>query len=105
MISTVSGANCRKTAPNKFYLLRSLRCRSSSRARPLRAEDALRPLASGPALAGSGRRSGHIFACDEDATSKNVKVKPTLPAMPMRGQKVEEALCAVELAACYFGED
>jgi len=47
-------------------------------ARPLRAKDALRPPACGPALAGSGRRFGHIFACDEDATSKNVKVKPTL---------------------------
>ncbi len=47
-------------------------------ARPLRAKDALRPPACGPALAGSGRRFGHIFACDEDATSKNVKVKPAL---------------------------
>jgi hypothetical protein len=55
-----------------------------SRARPLRAKDALRPPASGPALAGSGRRSGHIFACDEDATSKNVKVKPALCDMTMK---------------------
>jgi transposase InsO family protein len=46
-------------------------------ARPLRAKDALRPPACGPALAGSGRRSGHILACGEDATSQNVKVKPT----------------------------
>jgi len=52
-----------------------------SRARPLRAKDALRPPACGPALAGWGRRSGHIFACDEDATSKNVKVKPALSAI------------------------
>jgi hypothetical protein len=72
------------TAANKFYLLRSLRCRSSSRARPLRAKDALHPPANGPALAGSGRRFGHIFACDEDATSKNVKVKPTLYAICRR---------------------
>ena len=76
-----------------------------SRARPLRAEDALRPPACGPALAGSGRRFGHILTCGEDATSQNVKVKPALPAMPMRGQKIEEILCAVELAACYLGED
>jgi len=33
------------------------------------------------------------------------QVNPTLPAMPMRGQKIEEILCAVELAACYLGED
>jgi len=66
------------TSENKFYLLRSLRCSSSSRARPLRAEDALRPPACGPALAGSGRRCGHILACAEDATSQNVKVKPAL---------------------------
>ena len=47
-------------------------------AQPLRAEEALRPPACGPALAGSGRRFGHILACGEDATSQNVKVKPAL---------------------------
>ena len=52
-----------------------------SRARPLRAKDALRPPACGPALAGSGRRSGHILACGEDASSQNVKVKPALADM------------------------
>ena len=52
-----------------------------SRARPLRAKDALRPPACGPALAGSGRRYGHILACGEDATSQNVKVKPALNEM------------------------
>jgi hypothetical protein len=31
-------------------------------------------------LAGSGRRSGHIFACAEDATSKNVKVNCSVGA-------------------------
>jgi len=50
-------------------------------ARPLRAKDALRPPACGPALAGSGRRSGHILACREDTASQNVKVKPTLSAI------------------------
>jgi len=35
----------------------------------------------------------------------HVSVKSTLPAMPVRGRKIEEALCAVELAACYLGED
>jgi len=47
----------------------------------------------------------HILTCCEDTASQNVSVKSTLPAMPMRGQKIEEILCAVELAACYLGED
>jgi hypothetical protein len=82
------------TSGNKFYLLRSLRCGSSSRARPLRTKDALRPPACGPALAGSGRRFGHIFACVEDATSKNVKVKPTLSEIA--DQKILLQKCARE---------
>ena len=85
----VAGLSSAITSDNKFYLLRSLRCRSSSRARPLRAEDALRPPACGPALAGSGRRSGHIFACAEDVTSKNVKVKPTLCESPRKAVFLE----------------
>jgi hypothetical protein len=40
-----------------------------------------------------------------DTSVTKRQVNSALPAMPMRGRKIEEALCAVELAACYFGED
>ncbi len=65
------------SSPNKFYLLRArplrwVACSAAPRQRcPRRTSGTL-------VLCSSGRRSGHIFACDEDATSKNVKVKPTL---------------------------
>ena len=52
------------TSHNKFYLLR--------------AKDALVAQAGRLFLCSSGRRSGHILACSEDASSQNVKVKPAL---------------------------
>ena len=55
-----------------------------SRARPLRAEDALVAQAGRLFLCSSGRRSGHILACGEDASSQNVKVKPALSEMGER---------------------
>jgi hypothetical protein len=77
------GRFCAIGTPNCLRQTTSFTCCArdhfvGSRARPLRAKDALRPPACGPALAGSGRRSGHILACGEDATSQNVKVKPAL---------------------------
>jgi hypothetical protein len=53
-------------------------------ARPLRAKDALVAQAGRLFLCSSGRRSGHILACSEDASSQNVKVKPTLAAIMPR---------------------
>jgi len=57
-----------RNVPNQLRQTTSFTCCAhdhfvGSCARPLRATDALRPPACGPALAGSGRRFGHIFAC------------------------------------------
>jgi hypothetical protein len=69
------------TADNKIYLLRSLRCRSSSRARPLRDKDRGRRTSGTLVLCAATSRFGHILTCSEDATSQNVKVNSTLSEM------------------------
>jgi hypothetical protein len=46
---------------NKIYLLRSLRCRSSSRARPYAPEDRGQSTSGTLVLCFAARRSGHIW--------------------------------------------
>ena len=49
------------TADNKIYLLRSLRCRGSSRARPYAPEDRGQSTSGTLVLCFAARRSGHIW--------------------------------------------
>jgi adenine-specific DNA-methyltransferase len=58
---------------NKFYLLRSLRCRSSSGARPLRSEDRGQRASGTLVLPFAASCSGHILTCHEDMPSQNVR--------------------------------
>ena len=83
---------------NKFYLLRArplrwVACSAAPRRRcPRRTSGTL-------VLCSSGRRSGHILACGEDATSQNVKVKPTLAAITINMKLVWQMLISIGILA------
>jgi hypothetical protein len=63
----------RRTAHNKIYLLRSLRCCSSSGARPLRHQDRGQGASGTLVLRLAASGSGHILTCREDTASQNVR--------------------------------